>query len=143
MHQRSSWEGRYTGTIPLSRPQKPGSSGTENRQVSKLLVFNDQPTGTVISRREPSGLRTSLAAVDGHDVCSAWPCPLRSTSLAVAAFMTVGSKSFSSAHSTGSNLRSPEGFRLNQLPSHGLALQPRRFTGVWPLSHATASWSHR
>ena len=26
--------------------------------------------------REPSLLRTSLAAVDGHDVCSALPCPL-------------------------------------------------------------------
>ena len=34
---------------------------------------------------------------------------------------------------------SPEGFR----PSPGLAGQPRRFTRVWPLLHATASWSHR
>ena len=54
---------------------------------------------------EPSRLGTSLAAVDGHDVCSALPCPLHSTPLAVAAFMTVGTKSFSSTHFAGSSLR--------------------------------------
>ena len=53
---------------------------------------------------EPSRLGTSLAAVDGHDVCSALLCPFGSTPLAVAAFMTVGTNSFSSAHSAGSRL---------------------------------------
>ena len=54
--------------------------------------------------REPS-LGTSLAAVDGHDVCGTLPCPLLSTPLTVATFMTVGTKSFSSAHFAGSSLR--------------------------------------
>ena len=47
---------------------------------------------------------TSLAAVDGHDDCSALPCSLHSTQLAVAAFIAVGTTSFSFAHSTGSSL---------------------------------------
>ena len=55
--------------------------------------------------REPLRPGTSLAAVDGHDICSALPCPLRSTPLSVAAFMTVGTKPFSSAHSARSSLR--------------------------------------
>ena len=45
------------------------------------------------------------ATVDGHDVCSTLPCPLSSAQLAVAASTTVGTKSFSSAHSAGSSLR--------------------------------------
>ena len=42
--------------------------------------------------REPSRMETSLAAVNGHDVCNALLCPLRSTPLALAAFMTVRTK---------------------------------------------------
>ena len=54
---------------------------------------------------EPSLLGTSLAAVDGHNFCRTLLCPLRPTPLAVAAFMTIGTKSFSFAHSAGSSLR--------------------------------------
>ena len=73
-------------------------------------VHRDDPTlsaaeATIQWYGEPSRLETSLAAVDGHDVCSVLPCPLRSTLLAAAAFITVGTKSFSSAHSAGSSLR--------------------------------------
>ena len=73
-------------------------------------VHRDDPTLSVAEARiqwygAPSRLGTSLAAVDGHDVCSALPCPLRSKPLAATAFMTVGTKSFSSAHSVGSSLR--------------------------------------
>ena len=49
-------------------------------------VHRDNPTLSATEvriqwYREPSRLGTSLAAVDGHDVCSALPCPLRSTRL--------------------------------------------------------------
>ena len=73
-------------------------------------VHRDDPTLSASEARiqwyrEPSRQGTSLAAVDGRDVCSALLCPLRSTPLAVAAFMTVGTKSFSSALSARSSLR--------------------------------------
>ena len=80
-----------------------------------------------------------MAAVGGHDTCSALQCPLRSTPLAVAALMTIGTISFSSAHSSRSSLcmlgrhplsGSPEGFRSVLLPSPGLVRQPRGFTRV-------------
>ena len=70
-------------------------------------VHRDDPTLSAAEARiqwyeEPSRLETFLATVDGHNVCSALLCPLCSTPLAVAAFMTFGTKSFSSA---GSSLR--------------------------------------
>ena len=73
-------------------------------------VHKDDPTLSVAEARiqwygELSRLGTSLAAVDGHDVCSVLPCPLLSTPPAVAAFMTVGTKSFSSPRFSGSSLR--------------------------------------
>ena len=74
------------------------------------MVHRDDPTLSAAEARiqwygEPSLLGTSLAAVGGHDICSALLCPFGSTPLAVAAFMTVGTNSFSSAHSAGFNVR--------------------------------------
>ena len=95
--------------------------------------------------REPSQLGTFLAAVDGHDVCGTLQCPLCSTPLAVATFMTAGTKSSLSAHSARLSLRmlsshawvgiyllsgSLEGFRPDCLPSPGLVCQPSRYRGV-------------
>ena len=88
---------------------------TEDKHVQERFivvgpVHRDDPTlsaaeARIQRYREPSRLRTSLAAVDGHDVCSALPYPLHSTPLAVAAFMTVETKLFSSTDSAGSSLR--------------------------------------
>ena len=120
-------------------------------------VHRDDPTLPAAEARiqwygEPSRLGTSLAAVDGHDVCSAFLCPLRSRRLLSPpswplelnrslpltplgpVFTCLGRHPLSG---------SPEGFRPDRLPSPGLTRQPKRFTGVWPLSHATASWRHR
>ena len=52
-------------------------------------VHRDDPTLSAAEARikgygEPSRLGTSFAAVDGHDVSSALPCPLRSSLVAVA-----------------------------------------------------------
>ena len=52
---------------------------------------------------EPSRLRTSLAAVDGQDACSALLCPLRSSLLAVHPFITIWTNLFSSSHSARSS----------------------------------------
>ena len=72
-------------------------------------VHRDDPTLSAAEARiqwygEPSRLETSLAAVDGHDFCRTLLCPLRSTPLAVAAFITVGTKSFSFSHSARPSL---------------------------------------
>ena len=60
------WEGRCTGTIPLSGQQKPGSCGTENRHDWGLPWLQWTVTTSVVPCR-------ALCAVDGHDVCSAVP----------------------------------------------------------------------
>ena len=57
-------------------------------------VHRDDPTLSATEAmiqwyRKPSRLGTSLAAEDGHDVCSALPCPSGSMLLDVAAFMTI------------------------------------------------------
>ena len=77
--------------------------------IVRKSVHRDSPTlsapeASVRWYGEPSQPGTSFAAVDGLGVFRALPCPKRSTPLAVATILTVGTGLSSSAQSAGFSL---------------------------------------
>ena len=81
-------------------------AGAQERSQGRCTGTIPHPTLSAAEARiQWYGKPVTIGDFLGHDVCSALPCSLHSTPLAVATFMTVGTKSFSFAHSAGSSLR--------------------------------------